>query len=47
MVDSRLENTLDAKWPGEIAWIVGLCLAAIKAGQLMAEEMQDETFASQ
>ena len=47
MVDSRLENTLDAKWPGEIAWIVGLCLAAIKAGQLMAEEMQDDVFASQ
>jgi len=47
MVDSRLENTLDAKWAGEIAWIVGLCLAAIKAGQLMAEEMQDDVFASQ
>jgi len=47
MVDSRLENTLDAKWPGEIAWIVGLCLAAVKAGQLMAEEMQDEAFTSQ
>ena len=29
------------------AWIVGLCLAAVKAGQLMAEEMQDDVFASQ
>lgn len=46
MVDSQLENTLDAKWPGEIAWIVGLCLAAIKAGQLMAEEMNDDAFAA-
>lgn len=46
MVDSQLENTLDAKWPGEIAWIVGLCLAAVKAGQLMAEEMNDEAFAA-
>ena len=23
MTDTQLENTLDAKWPGEIAWIVG------------------------
>ena len=45
MVDSQLENTLDAKWPGEIAWIVGICLAAVKAGQLMAEEMNDDSFA--
>jgi len=45
MVDTQLENTLDAKWPGEIAWIVGLCLAAVKAGQLMAEEMNDDALA--
>ncbi|MGC4036176.1 MAG: GH116 family glycosyl-hydrolase [Chitinophagaceae bacterium] len=45
MVDTQLENTLDAKWPGEIAWIVGLCLAAVKAGQLMAEEMNDIPYA--
>ena len=31
MTDTQLENTLDAKWPGEIAWIVGLTLAAVKA----------------
>ena len=46
MTDTQLENTLDAKWPGEIAWIVGLSIAAIKAGQRMAEEMNDEAFAS-
>jgi len=47
MIDTQLENTLDAKWPGEIAWIVGLGLACIKAGQRMAEEMNDTAFASQ
>ncbi|MBO9594117.1 MAG: twin-arginine translocation signal domain-containing protein [Niabella sp.] len=46
MVDTPLENTLDAIWDGEIAWIVGLCIAAVKAGQLMAEEMQDMAFAA-
>jgi len=45
MEDTPLENTLDAIWDGEIAWIVGLCIAAVKAGQLMAEEMNDDAFA--
>lgn len=42
MTDTTLENTLDAKWPGEISWIVGLSLAAVKASQKMAEEMGDK-----
>ncbi|HZY77911.1 MAG TPA: GH116 family glycosyl-hydrolase [Cyclobacteriaceae bacterium] len=46
MTDTTLENTLDAKWPGEIAWIVGLSITAIKAAQLMAEEMGDTDFAT-
>ena len=46
MTDTPLENTLDAKWPGEISWIVGLSIAAIKAGQQMAEEMEDPDFAA-
>jgi uncharacterized protein (DUF608 family) len=46
MTDTQLENTLDAKWPGEIAWIVGLSIAAVKAAQRMAEEMDDTGFAS-
>lgn len=46
MTDTQLENTLDAKWPGEIAWIVGLSVTAIKAAQRMAEEMGDTEFAS-
>jgi uncharacterized protein (DUF608 family) len=47
MEDTPLENTLDAVWDGEIAWIVGLCIAAVKAGELMAIEMNDQTFAAQ
>jgi len=46
MIDTPMENTLDAMWDGEIAWIVGLCIAAAKAGQLMAEEMNDTAFAA-
>jgi len=45
MTDTTLENTLDAKWPGEIAWIVGLTITAVKASQMMAEEMNDTSFA--
>ncbi len=45
MTDTPMENTLDAVWEGEIAWIVGLCIAAAKAAQLMAEEMGDDAFA--
>ncbi len=45
MIDTPMENTLDAMWDGEISWIVGLCIAAAKAAQLMAEEMGDNAFA--
>lgn len=44
MTDTPMENTLDAVWEGEIAWIVGLCLAAVKAGEYMAEEVGDQEF---
>jgi uncharacterized protein (DUF608 family) len=46
MTDTPMENTLDAVWEGEIAWIVGLGIAAAKAAQLMAEEMGDTQFAN-
>lgn len=46
MTDTPMENTLDAVWEGEIAWIVGLCIAAAKAAQLMAEEMKEDAFAA-
>ncbi|HEY5407564.1 MAG TPA: GH116 family glycosyl-hydrolase [Ginsengibacter sp.] len=47
MEDTPMENTLDALWHGEISWIVGLCIAAVRAGQVMAEEMNDTDFAEQ
>ena len=46
MEDVPMENTLDAVWDGEIAWIVGLCIAAVKAGEMMADEMNDIAFAT-
>lgn len=45
MTDTPMENTLDAVWEGEIAWIAGLCVAAARAAQAMAEEMKDRAFA--
>jgi len=45
MTDTPMENTLDAVWEGEISWIVGLCIAAAKAAQRMADDMRDEAFA--
>lgn len=45
MTDTPMENTLDAVWDGEIAWIVGLCIAAANAAMLMAEEVGDTEFA--
>jgi len=46
MEDTPIENTLDAVWDGEIAWLVGLCIAAAKAGEQMAIEMGDTPFAN-
>ena len=46
MTDTPMENTLDAVWEGEIAWIVGLTIAAASAAQQMAVEMRDEAFAA-
>ena len=47
MEDTPIENTLDAVWDGEIAWLVGLCIAAVKAGEVMAKEMGDDAFAAE
>ena len=46
MEDTPIENTLDAVWDGEIAWLVGLCIAAVKASEQMAIEMGDSDFRS-
>ncbi len=39
-------NTLDATWHGKIAWISGLYVAALRAGQAMAQEIGDTDFAT-
>ncbi|WP_217700059.1 GH116 family glycosyl hydrolase [Sphingobacterium sp. CZ-UAM] len=44
MTDTPMENTLDAVWEGEIAWIVGLCLAAVQSAAYMANEVGDKKF---
>ena len=38
----RFENTLDAKWGGEIPWIVGMYLAGLTAAAAMADEVGEK-----
>ncbi|MBU6401312.1 MAG: hypothetical protein KGS61_13435, partial [Verrucomicrobia bacterium] len=45
MIDGPQHNTLDADWWGHIAWLSGLYLAALRAGEEMAREMGDVAFA--
>ncbi len=40
-------NTLDTDWHGRIAWISGLYVAALRAGEAMARACQDETLAEE
>lgn len=42
----RFENTLDAKWGGEIPWIVGIYLAGLTAAAAMADEVGDKQSAA-
>jgi len=45
MVEGAQPNTLDASWYGKISFLSSLYLAALRAGQAMATEMGDRTFA--
>jgi uncharacterized protein (DUF608 family) len=45
ILEGPQHNTLDADWFGQIAWLSGLYLAALRAGEEMAIETGDEAFA--
>jgi len=46
ILDGAQYNTLDATWYGAIPWLSSLYLAAVRAGELMAEELGDGAFAA-
>ncbi|MBL9135048.1 MAG: hypothetical protein JNK85_04235 [Verrucomicrobiales bacterium] len=45
ILDGAQENTLDAAWYGQIAWITSLSIAALRAAEEMAKELGDTAFA--
>ena len=47
LLEGSQYNTLDAAWYGPMAWISGLYLAAVRAGEAMAKDMGDTEFASE
>ncbi len=47
LIEGNQHNTLDTDWFGPIAWLSGMYLAALRAGEEMAREVGDETFARQ
>jgi non-lysosomal glucosylceramidase len=47
IIDGPQHNTLDADWWGQVAWLSGLYLAALRAGEEMARERGDAAFAQQ
>jgi uncharacterized protein (DUF608 family) len=46
-LDGPQPNTLDTTWYGQIAWITGMYVAALRAGAAMAGEMGQAQFADQ
>ncbi|MBK1875887.1 GH116 family glycosyl-hydrolase [Pelagicoccus mobilis] len=47
ILDGPQHNTLDSAWYGEVAWLSGHYLAAVKAGEALAHEMRDDEFADE
>jgi non-lysosomal glucosylceramidase len=45
ILNKNQQNTLDGEWFGEIAWLSGLYLAALRAGEEMALDMGEREFA--
>ena len=46
LLDGAQHNTLDAEWYGEVPWLSSLHVAALRAGEAMAVEMDDGAFAA-
>ena len=45
IIKQNQHNTLDAQWFGDVSWLSGLYLAALRAGEMMSVEMDDTGFA--
>jgi len=45
LIEGEQYNTLDAAWFGPMAWISSLYVAALRAGEAMARELDDTAFA--
>lgn len=46
LLEGAQYNTLDTTWWGEMAWISSLYVAALRAGEALASEMEDGEFAA-